>query len=217
MELPIFRELESAWFRTRRSAVEDFRTPPVSRRGGEARPADSGDATRPTSAAQQATSTETTGSAAMANTPMSVTPGTDARPATTDAGTPMTGNGKGATAQPAEPVVRGWQTAADAGWRAARAAAEVPVAETTETGLPKRVPMAQLVPGGVEKPTGATQRRTPEAVRGLLSAYHRGVQRGRTQPKDDNSPNPESGPAGQQSSQPARGPAAGSGQKEQER
>ena len=46
-------------------------------------------------------------------------------------------------------------------------------------GLPKRTPMAQLVPGGVDKGATTVQRRTPEAVRGLLSAYHRGVQRGR--------------------------------------
>jgi hypothetical protein len=41
------------------------------------------------------------------------------------------------------------------------------------------VPMAQLVPGGVESPAGVSDRRTPDSVRGLLSAYHRGVQRGR--------------------------------------
>jgi hypothetical protein len=45
--------------------------------------------------------------------------------------------------------------------------------------------MAQLVPGGVDKATTNTQRRSPEGVRGLLSAYHRGVQRGRTQHKED--------------------------------
>jgi hypothetical protein len=39
--------------------------------------------------------------------------------------------------------------------------------------------MAQLVPGGVESSVGASDRRTPDSVRGLLSAYHRGVQRGR--------------------------------------
>ena len=47
-------------------------------------------------------------------------------------------------------------------------------------GLPRRVPMAQLVPGAVEVESAASDRRTPEAVRGLLSAYHRGVQRGRS-------------------------------------
>ena len=41
--------------------------------------------------------------------------------------------------------------------------------------------MAQLVPGGVEKAATGTNRRSPDAVRGLLSAYHRGVQRGRQQ------------------------------------
>ena len=60
-------------------------------------------------------------------------------------------------------------------------AAEPIDAGTTKSGLPKRVPQAQLVPGGVQKGGSRTQnRRTPDEVRGLLSAYHRGVQRGRT-------------------------------------
>jgi hypothetical protein len=46
--------------------------------------------------------------------------------------------------------------------------------------------MAQLVPGGVEKATANANRRSPDAVRGLLSAYHRGVQRGRQQSDDNN-------------------------------
>jgi hypothetical protein len=86
-----------------------------------------------------------------------------------------------------------WQTAADEGWQAARAASEVPVDTTTTAGLPKRTPMAQLVPGGVDRGGNSVQRRTPEAVRGLLSAYHRGVQRGRQ------STNPEETSGGQQS------------------
>jgi hypothetical protein len=97
------------------------------------------------------------------------------------------GNGNGST--------NPWQTAADEGWQAARAAAEAPVDTTTTAGLPKRTPMAQLVPGGVDRGGNSVQRRTPEAVRGLLSAYHRGVQRGRQ------STNPEETSGGQQSSQ----------------
>ena len=74
-----------------------------------------------------------------------------------------------------------WRSVADDGWRAAAAAAEPQEHGTTDQGLPRRVPMAQLVPGGVETPAAgpAVERRTPDSVRGLLSAYHRGVQRGR--------------------------------------
>jgi signal transduction histidine kinase len=73
-----------------------------------------------------------------------------------------------------------WRTAADVGWSAAAAAAQPPVAGATRSGLPKRVPQAQLVPGGVDAGSApAAQRRSPDEVRGLLSAYHRGVQRGR--------------------------------------
>jgi hypothetical protein len=60
------------------------------------------------------------------------------------------------------------------------AAAEPPDAGTTRSGLPKRVPQAQLVPGGVQTGPRNQNRRSPDEVRGLLAAYHRGVQRGRT-------------------------------------
>ena len=72
-----------------------------------------------------------------------------------------------------------WRTAADEGWERASKAAQPAAAGTTRSGLPKRVPQAQLVPGGVEQKAPDRGRRTPEEVRGLLSAYHRGVQRGR--------------------------------------
>ncbi|MFI7598505.1 nitrate- and nitrite sensing domain-containing protein [Actinoplanes sp. NPDC049681] len=73
-----------------------------------------------------------------------------------------------------------WRTAADEGWQRAMAAAEPTVNDTTRSGLPKRVPQAQLVPGGVQTIPRNQTRRSPDEVRGLLSAYHRGVQRGRT-------------------------------------
>jgi hypothetical protein len=98
-----------------------------------------------------------------------------------------------------EPAVS-WHTAADEGWEAAAALADDHDFTTTETGLPRRVPMSQLVPGGIDKTTTtATHRRTPESVRGLLSAYHRGVQRGRTRSDDPKTPEPTS--AGPQNSQ----------------
>ena len=87
------------------------------------------------------------------------------------------------TPPPAQPSSAGpteWRTAADAGWQAAAAAARPTSGGSTKSGLPKRVPQAQLVPGSVEtrQPTVA-HRRSPDEIRGLLSAYHRGVQRGR--------------------------------------
>jgi hypothetical protein len=59
------------------------------------------------------------------------------------------------------------------------AAAEPLTGGTTPAGLPMRVPQAQLVPGGMQSRPRGQNRRSPEEVRGLLSAYHRGVQRGR--------------------------------------
>ncbi|MBQ1076303.1 nitrate- and nitrite sensing domain-containing protein [Micromonospora sp. C31] len=214
MELPIFRELESAWFRTRRPGPEEA-APAAAKTpidGGEtqqfARVDDAG------GRAVQPTPPGTTGNAPMADTPA-------AGGAPRENGSTVNGGARPGVAdsfghrRPSQQQTAGWQTAADDGWRAASAATEVPVAATTTTGLPKRTPMAQLVPGAVEKPTTSVQRRTPEGVRGLLSAYHRGVQRGRTNPSDTTSP--EATPGGQQSSQSGSGPMAGSGQKEQER
>ncbi|SCE75328.1 sensor histidine kinase [Micromonospora mirobrigensis] len=215
MELPIFRELESAWFRTRRPGPEEAaQAAPAA--GGNGAPTQQFAAVDANGrAAQNAAPGTTTGNPPMANTP---TAGGPPR-----ASGPVNGGARPGFAESlpnrrtASPPPGGWQTSADDGWRAASAASEVPVAETTQKGLPKRKPMAQLVPGAVEKPTAPVQRRTPEAVRGLLSAYHRGVQRGRSHPSDGNSTTPEGTPGGQQSSQSGSGPVAGSGQKEQQR
>jgi hypothetical protein len=213
MELPIFRELESAWFRTRRPG-------PNEEAAAAQAAATNGAATQQfakvdaAGRAVQQTPPGTTG-----NTPMAHTATAGGAPhdnGSANGGARPGNAGALPTRQPAAPPQPGWQTAADDGWKAASAATEVPVAETTQKGLPKRKPMAQLVPGGIEKPSTSVQRRTPEGVRGLLSAYHRGVQRGRTNPADSNSTGPEGTPGGQQSSQSDSGPVAGSGQKEQQ-
>ncbi|MFV2109700.1 nitrate- and nitrite sensing domain-containing protein [Micromonospora sp. LOL_015] len=195
MELPIFRELESAWFRTRRPTADEARAAAgamIKQSGGAAstattQPIAKVDASRPPAPASEAGTTT-------AGRPGSSLPRRPEPVAATSR--PAAAGGGGGEGTPDS-----WQTAADDGWRAASAAADVEVAEKTQAGLPKRVPMAQLVPGGVDKASSSVQRRTPEAVRGLLSAYHRGVQRGRTQPKDDHSTNPGATPGGQQSSQ----------------
>ncbi|WP_422771813.1 nitrate- and nitrite sensing domain-containing protein [Plantactinospora sp. WMMC1484] len=205
MELPIFRELESAWFRTRRKPEETGGQP--QRAGSVTQPAGQAvavDTAVPGMGQATSVSTSTGNAATMRPQPGGQQPGNG--PVTNGTGRPDASAG-------------GWRTAADDGWRAAMAAttaAGAPEGQTTQTGLPKRVPMAQLVPGAVEKPTTSVQRRTPEGVRGLLSAYHRGVQRGRTNPTDDQSTSPEATPAGQQSPQAEVGPATAGGQKEHE-
>ncbi|MFK3984561.1 nitrate- and nitrite sensing domain-containing protein [Micromonospora sp. NPDC050397] len=208
MELPIFRELESAWFRTRRTVGEE---------NGSGDSGDEAGNGQYVTADAAAPGTVQNGSSGAATGPTMAVPvsagSTRGAGAARETAGASGGYGNGAT-RPSDSPVGGWQTAADDGWRAASAATAVPVAETTQKGLPKRVPMAQLVPGAVEKPSVSVQRRTPEAVRGLLSAYHRGVQRGRTNPSEDLSTNPEATPGGQQSPQAGLGPAAGSGQKE---
>ncbi|MFG1928481.1 nitrate- and nitrite sensing domain-containing protein [Cryptosporangium sp. NPDC048952] len=91
-------------------------------------------------------------------------------------------------AAPAAPVAppvasqpsESWKSAADAGWRAAQAAAENQPTSTTTSGLPKRVPMAHYVPGKVERSEAPpATRRSPEAVRGVLSSYRSGLEQGR--------------------------------------
>jgi signal transduction histidine kinase len=159
MELPIFTQLESAWFRSKRPAPEPTPAP------GGAEP----DVSETAEFAAVGATGTTTGDAAMSRAASGTVP--DGQPPRRGAGDPASE----AT----------WQTAADDGWRAASSLTEVEVDETTEAGLPKRRPMAQLVPGGVEATQSAPGRRTPEAVRGLLSAYHRGVQRGRMQNTSD--------------------------------
>jgi signal transduction histidine kinase len=137
MELPIFRELESAWFA-----------------GGPAPEAAA--AVRP-----GGWSPEGAGASAMAGSRAS-------------GGWSERSEGAANTGDQVS-----WRTHADDGWRAAEAAMQPQDGGTTDMGLPRRVPMAQLVPGGVDTQAGVSDRRTPDSVRGLLSAYTRGVQRGR--------------------------------------
>ncbi|MDR7280696.1 signal transduction histidine kinase [Catenuloplanes atrovinosus] len=190
MELPIFRELESAWFRTQRNSG-----------GGKPATGPTGAAPTPSPAATPATATsaptEQYGTiAAKKPEPARSLPTPGAR-------TPEPVAAADTTAQRISTEPAGWRTAADEGWRTAAsvaAAAGESASETTQAGLPKRKPMAQLVPGGIEKGTPTVNKRSPEGVRGLLSAYHRGVQRGRTSPKD-NPTGSEGTLDGQQSSQ----------------
>ncbi|MFE0729365.1 nitrate- and nitrite sensing domain-containing protein [Streptomyces antibioticus] len=113
----------------------------------------------------------------------------------TDAGLPRRGslgasgsNGaaRPANREPAAPAAQGngdsgWQSANDTRWQQASALKKPKAGGVTSSGLPRRVPKANLVEGAAEStPQGGPQvSRAPEDVRGRLSNLRRGVQRGR--------------------------------------
>ena len=95
------------------------------------------------------------------------------RPANQEAPTPApssNGNGNG-----------DWRSANDERWQQASALRKPKAGGVTSSGLPRRVPRANLVEGTAEStPQGGPQvSRAPEDVRGRLSNLRRGVQRGR--------------------------------------
>jgi signal transduction histidine kinase len=177
LEMPIFRELESAWFNPTPHPVEAYPggSAPSSGAGW------SGAAAPPSGAGWPGGPTADTGwDTAMAGSARATTGGAYRSERTTGSDG-VRGAGDRVS----------WRTVADDGWTAAQAALDPQDGGTTDMGLPRRVPMAQLVPGSVEHGAAAStqhretttpagpDRRTPDSVRGLLSAYHRGVQRGR--------------------------------------
>lgn len=74
-----------------------------------------------------------------------------------------------------------WNSAADRGWKAARTAAEPLAGGLTTSGLPKRVPKANLVPGTAPKPENFKKMptRSPDRVRNRFSGFQKGVRDGR--------------------------------------
>jgi signal transduction histidine kinase len=84
------------------------------------------------------------------------------------------------------PASAGWSSPADAGWQAAEVA-QAPVSSgTTRAGLPKRVPNANLVPGGVTMPAAEPAPRSAAQTRERLSSFQQGVRNARAvAPSDD--------------------------------
>ncbi|MEU4556275.1 sensor histidine kinase [Micromonospora violae] len=203
-EAPIFREMEAVWFRSHGDDATaiftrpNFDEPPAPAAADAGlRPGNGG---RPSAASVPAAPparpklpTRTPGNAntdgtttARAGDLGGSTDGYGAAPSAPPSYSPPPAARPAPAAPAADP--NAWRTAADEGWSRASRAAEPAPAGTTRSGLPKRVPQAQLVPGGIEPKSGRDRsRRTPDEVRGLLSAYHRGVQRGRTAGTDLNS------------------------------
>ncbi len=128
-------------------------------------------------------------------------PAPSAPHALTDAGLPRRGGGApGAprepepaqSAQPQAPEPRSdedttWRSANDARWERAEQLRKPKAGGVTASGLPRRVPRANLVEGTAEStPQGGPQiSRAPEDVRGRLSNLRRGVQRGRSEGSSD--------------------------------
>ncbi|WP_408056806.1 sensor histidine kinase [Streptomyces huasconensis] len=114
----------------------------------------------------------------------------------TDAGLPRRGssspNGNGAA--PAGGESQGgqdgsdWRSSNDERWQRAERLKEPKAGGVTSSGLPRRVPKANLVEGTAEQTPqgGPSVSRDPEDVRGRLSNLRRGVQRGRNSGSDTN-------------------------------
>ncbi|MEU1020989.1 nitrate- and nitrite sensing domain-containing protein [Streptomyces sp. NPDC005904] len=123
-------------------------------------------------------------------------PGPSAVHDLTDAGLPRRGpsgpNGNGSA--PATTDGHGGQngrdlrSSNDERWQRAERLKEPKAGGVTSSGLPRRVPKANLVEGTAEQtPQGGPQvSRDPEEVRGRLSNLRRGVQRGRNTSSDTN-------------------------------
>ncbi|MDI3409395.1 sensor histidine kinase [Streptomyces cavernicola] len=125
-------------------------------------------------------------------TPGPVQDTTPPRPQAEDAPAGTGGNGAGDD---------DWRSANDERWQRAEQLRQPRAGGVTSSGLPRRVPKANLVEGTAEQtPQGGPQvSRAPEDVRGRLSNLRRGVQRGRDAGSDSNGQatgNMHSGPGG---------------------
>lgn len=81
-----------------------------------------------------------------------------------------------------------WRSTNDERWQRAGKLKDPKAGGVTSSGLPRRVPKANLVEGTAEQtPQGGPQvSRAPEDVRGRLSNLRRGVQQGRNAGTDTN-------------------------------
>ncbi|MFD8207470.1 nitrate- and nitrite sensing domain-containing protein [Streptomyces sp. NPDC059695] len=133
-------------------------------------------------------------------------PSPDAGHALTDAGLPRRGSVAPQTQQvpqqappqpkPAQPAQQQdqadgsdeWRSTNDERWQRAGKLKDPKAGGVTSSGLPRRVPKANLVEGTAEQtPQGGPQvSRAPEDVRGRLSNLRRGVQQGRNAGTDTN-------------------------------
>ncbi|HEV7713344.1 MAG TPA: HAMP domain-containing sensor histidine kinase, partial [Asanoa sp.] len=172
-EMPIFREMEAVWFQSHgHTSTQILKLPDLHLPSGNHLPPAAPAAQPPPAPA-----------------PAEVPPAPAVRHVIPPEAT-AAGGGRPPADQRSPADEELWRTAADEGWARAGRAATPTTDGTTRSGLPKRVPQAQLVPGGVETRPREDLKRAPDEVRGLLSAYHRGVQRGRTASAELDNPQP---------------------------
>jgi signal transduction histidine kinase len=103
------------------------------------------------------------------------------------ANAPSPPNGpNGPSPAPVEPAPS-WTSAADEGWRAAEAVSKPASGGVTLSGLPKRVPKANLVPGTVGTSSQAAPQPTRSAsmTRDRFAAFQRGVREARAAANND--------------------------------
>ncbi|WP_446689061.1 nitrate- and nitrite sensing domain-containing protein [Spinactinospora alkalitolerans] len=82
-----------------------------------------------------------------------------------------------------------WRSESDSGWKAAQTASEPVAGGLTSSGLPKRVPKANLVPGTAPAPENFKQitSRSADRVRNRFSGFQQGVRQGRHEAGDQTS------------------------------
>jgi signal transduction histidine kinase len=98
------------------------------------------------------------------------------------------------TAAPAAESVPSWTSAGDEGWRAAEAVHTPTSGGVTLSGLPKRVPKANLVPGtagGGDTASPAPSIRSASVTRDRFASFQRGVRDGRAALNSDDDPGGE--------------------------
>ncbi|MFI9588741.1 nitrate- and nitrite sensing domain-containing protein [Nonomuraea sp. NPDC052265] len=80
-----------------------------------------------------------------------------------------------------------WSSPADQGWQAANTTAEPARSGTTNSGLPKRTPRANLVPGTAvpQPPPAPVPPLSPDRLRNRLAGYQQGVRKGRAELEED--------------------------------
>lgn len=86
-----------------------------------------------------------------------------------------------------------WSSPADGGWQAAGAISEPARSGTTSSGLPRRTPKANLVPGSATPPLSPSPAPapapappvSPDRLRRRLANYQQGVRKGRAELEED--------------------------------